>query len=76
MSKIKHDILKSNLKILEWMNEISIAEETYSEKYEAEIQHLIYLIMPPFQRLHVDHKEWMGVVQGVHSRAGEGHVPE
>ena len=29
MSKIKHDILKSNLKILEWMNEISIAEETY-----------------------------------------------
>ena len=31
MSHFKHDIPKSNLHILEWVNEISIAGETYSE---------------------------------------------
>ena len=31
MSHFKHDIPKINLKIAEWMNEISIDGETYSE---------------------------------------------
>ena len=31
MSHFKHDIPKDNLHILEWMNEISITGETYSE---------------------------------------------
>ena len=31
MSHFKHDIPKSNLHIAEWMNEISIAGESYSE---------------------------------------------
>ena len=30
-SHLKHDTYKSNLQIAEWMNEISIAGETYSE---------------------------------------------
>ena len=31
MSQFKHDISKANLNIIEWMNEISIALESYSE---------------------------------------------
>ena len=31
MSHFKHEIPKANLQIAEWMNEISIAGETYSE---------------------------------------------
>ena len=31
MSQFEHDILIGNLNIAEWMNEISVAEETYSE---------------------------------------------
>ena len=30
MSQFKHDIPRSNLNIVEWMNEISISGETYS----------------------------------------------
>ena len=75
MTNFKHGTQNSNLYIVEYMNDIYIDGETYSEVCKAKNQPLLHLIMTAIKRIHDDQKEGMVRVQG-NIRTGEGRGPE